>query len=152
MFTIRAINLKNTVETIILVLGFDTIRQLIRSGLYNCPTSPIRTKVEGCKSHDHFDYRVTNDLTIRFPSSSITGNHPQPIDGLIEREKFLPLCRRAVHIFYWHHRKRRPTQLWHDVTEVNHDVNETGSKYSAILIMNNCKLRISFSNTFLNLF
>ena len=70
----------------------DMTSQLIRSGLSDHLSIPVRAKVECCKSHDLFSCSAT-----RIPSSSITGHHPQPTGSLIVG---VPLCRGAVSIFY----------------------------------------------------
>ena len=56
--------------------------QLIRSDLFNHPSSSIRAKVECCKSCDLFNCWVKDGSATRIPSSSITGHHPWPAGSL----------------------------------------------------------------------
>ena len=72
-------NLKNTFEKIIEVLRFDMTLRLIKSGLSDHLSSPVRAKVECFRSCEHFVSRVTNCSTTRIPSSS---RHPRPTSGL----------------------------------------------------------------------
>ena len=76
-------NLKNIVGTIIFVLGFDMKSQLVRLGLSNCPSSPVKTKVEYCNSLDHFSYQVMDCSTTRIQSLSIAGCHQRPTGNLV---------------------------------------------------------------------
>ena len=57
--------------------------RLIKSGLSNCPSSPVRAKGECCKSHDLFGSKVMDCSATRILSLSITGRHPQPTGSLI---------------------------------------------------------------------
>ena len=52
---------------------------LIGLGLSNHPSSPVKAKVECCKSHG----QVSNCTATRIPSSSITGCHPWPTGSLV---------------------------------------------------------------------
>ena len=78
----RKTNLKNTDGTIIEVEGRDIISQLIGTGLSDRPSSPVRTKVESCKSCDCYGCRFMDHSVTMIPSSSTTGCHPrQTNDG-----------------------------------------------------------------------
>ena len=44
--------------------------------LADCPSSPVKAKVECCESHDVFSCQVTDCSATRIPSSSIMGCHP----------------------------------------------------------------------------
>ena len=57
--------------------------QLIGSGLSDHPSSPVRTKVECCKSHDLFGCQIKDCSATRIPSLSITGRHPRPTGSLM---------------------------------------------------------------------
>ena len=56
----------------------DMTSRLIRSILSNRLSSPVRTKVKCCESHDLFSCQVTDSSATRIPSSSITGCHLRP--------------------------------------------------------------------------
>ena len=71
--------------------------RLIGSSLPHRSSSPVRIKVECCRSHDHCDYRVMNGSAIRIPSSIITHRRSRPAGNLIGG---LLLCKSVVSIFY----------------------------------------------------
>ena len=56
---------------------------LIRSGPSDRMFSPVRAKVECCRSLDHFGCRVTECFAARMPSCSIIGHHPQRTGGIV---------------------------------------------------------------------
>ena len=56
--------------------------RLIRLGLSDHPSTPVRAKVECCKSHDLFSCWVMDCSATRIPSSSITGHHPWSMGSL----------------------------------------------------------------------
>ena len=72
--------------------------QLIRSGLSNQPSSPVRTKVECCKSCDFFGCQVMDCSATRIPSSSIMGQHPQSTVSLNGGGGLILLQRGTMHI------------------------------------------------------
>ena len=90
-------NLKNTVWTIISVLGLVITSCLIKSGLSDYVVSLVKVKVECCKSLDHFDYQIKDYSATRIPSSSfsltLTANTWPHWERLL-------LCKDAVSIFY----------------------------------------------------
>ena len=74
---------------------------MIRLGPSDYPCSPVRFKEKCWKLHDHFSFhRVTDCLTSRIPSSSITDDHPRLTDGLVGGRGVFILCRDAVAVFY----------------------------------------------------
>ena len=66
---------------------------MIRSGLSDHSSGPVRTKVDYCKSHDHFGCQVTDCSATRIPSSSIMDHHPPPMGGLVGGRGFTSLQR-----------------------------------------------------------
>ena len=76
----------------------DMTSRLIGSGLFDCPSCPVRAKVKCCKSHDLFGCQIKDCSATRIPSLRIMGRHPWPTGSLIGRS--LPLCRGAVGVFY----------------------------------------------------
>ena len=52
--------------------------RLIESDLSNCLSSPVRAKVQCCKTRDLFGCQVKDCSATRIPSLSIMGHHPQP--------------------------------------------------------------------------
>ena len=73
--------------------------RLIGLGLSDNLSSPVRAKMEYCKSHDHFACRVMDFSPTRIPSSSITSHHSQPTSSFVGQE-VLPFCRCTVSVFY----------------------------------------------------
>ena len=61
----------------------DMTSRLSGSGLSDCPSSPVRAKVECCESHDLFSCQVTDCSATRIPSSSLMGRHPWPTGSLV---------------------------------------------------------------------
>ena len=61
----------------------DMTSWLIRSGLSNWPSRPVRAKVDCCKSCDHFSCQVIDDSATRILSSRVTSCQPQMTGGLI---------------------------------------------------------------------
>ena len=61
----------------------DMTSRLIRSGLSDRPSNPVRAKVECCKSHDLFGCQIKDCSATRIPSLSITGRHPRPTGSFI---------------------------------------------------------------------
>ena len=70
--------------------------RLIGLGLSDCPSSPVRAKVECCEPHDLLGCQVMDCSATRIPSSSITGHHPRPTGSLIGGGT--PLQRCSQHI------------------------------------------------------
>ena len=60
----------------------DMNSRLIGSGLFDCPSSPGRAKVEYWELHDLFSCQVTDCSVTSILSSSITGHHPRPTGSL----------------------------------------------------------------------
>ena len=59
--------------TIISVLGLDMTSWLIESGLSDCPSIPVRAKVECFRSRDQLGCQIMDYSTTMIPSSSIMG-------------------------------------------------------------------------------
>ena len=72
--------------------------QLIRLGLSNRLPSPVKAKVECCKSCDLFGCQVKDCLATRIPSLSIMGHHPWPTCSCIGGWGVTPLQRCSWHI------------------------------------------------------
>ena len=72
--------------------------QLERLGLSDCSSSPVRGKVECCRSHDHFGYQVVDCSVTRISSWSIISYHLWPTDSFIRGGKVLSLRQRCS----WH--------------------------------------------------
>ena len=102
--------------------------QLIKSGLFNCPSSPVRAKVECCKSRDLFGYQIKDCSATRILFLSITGRHPWPTGSLMGGG-CLPLCKGAVSVFY------SPSWLGSLVYTVNYTcVDISSSEYVSMCI------------------
>ena len=81
--------------------------RLIRVALSDSPSSPVKAKVECCKSHDLFSYQVTDSPATRISPLNITDCHPQQTGSLIVGGGGgLLFCRGAGDLFY------SPSRLW----------------------------------------
>ena len=71
--------------------------RLIGLGLSDHPSSPVRAKVECCKSHDLFGCQIKDCSATRTPSLSITGHYPR-LTGSLIGGGFTPLqrCSRRI--------------------------------------------------------
>ena len=85
--------------------------RLIGSGLSDCLSSPVRAKVECCKSCDLFSCRVKDCTATRIPSSSIMGCHSRSTGSLVGGWGLL-LCRGAVSVFYSLSREGKATNRY----------------------------------------
>ena len=90
------------VGTIVLGLGLDMTSWLIQTNLFNCLYSPVRTKAECYRSHDHFSCHMMNCSATRILSSSIIVCLPQPTSSLVGGDSFSPLQRYSSHILLLH--------------------------------------------------
>ena len=73
------------------------------------PFSPVRAKVECCKSSDLFSCQVKDCSATRIISSSIMACHPWPTVSFVGEVS--PLCRGAVGVFYNPSWQCRPYQV-----------------------------------------
>ena len=78
-------NFRNTVGTIISVIRLYRASWVIGLGHFEWMSTLVRAKIKCCKSREYFGCRITDCLTTKIPSSSITGGHPQVTGNLVGR-------------------------------------------------------------------
>ena len=77
---------KNTIETILEIIGLNNTSQLIESGRYDHPSSLVSTKVEYCKLLGHFRLLSHQDSVFK------QGKSPPTVSRL-------PRCAVGVYVF-----------------------------------------------------